>query len=85
MIELAIGVAAEQLNAGLLSLAVFEHNAVARHCYQQLGFVETQREQGTRSFNGHRWNLVHMEKTLPLQDAHHGHHTTGRNSCKSRY
>lgn len=85
MIELAIDIAAEQLNAGLLSLAVFEHNAVARHCYQQLGFVETQREQGTRSFNGHRWNLVRMEKTLPLQDSHHGHHTTGRNSCKSRY
>ena len=47
-----------------LSLAVFEHNRVARRCYEALGFNVTSRERGTRSYDGVVWDLLRMEKRL---------------------
>lgn len=47
-----------------LSLAVFEHNRVAKNCYKSLGFNLVATETGIRSYNGKEWDLVRMEKRL---------------------
>ncbi|MCR9906136.1 GNAT family N-acetyltransferase [Vibrio campbellii] len=53
-----------QHQAGVLSLAVFERNTVAKNCYESLGFEVTSHESGTRSFDGEIWDLLLMEKRL---------------------
>ncbi len=64
MLQQLIEFAQLSLNAHELSLAVFEHNNVAKHCYESLGFVVTSHEKGTRSFGGEVWDLVRMTKPL---------------------
>ncbi|RTZ17268.1 GNAT family N-acetyltransferase [Vibrio aquaticus] len=64
MLSQLIKLAKAEFKVRLLSLAVFEHNQVAKHCYESLGFVQTSREMGTRSFEGEIWALLLMEKQL---------------------
>lgn len=64
LVELAVGYANSILNAKTVNLAVFEHNQKAINCYQSLGFEETGREGGLRSFNGEYWTLLYMSKSL---------------------
>lgn len=64
LVELAIGYAKTVLNAKMLNLAVFEHNKKAINCYQSLGFEETGKEEGLRSFNGEYWILLYMSKVF---------------------
>lgn len=59
-----IELAKEKFTTRVLSLAVFEQNLVARNCYESLGFAVTSYEAGTRSFEGEKWGLLHMEKWL---------------------
>jgi RimJ/RimL family protein N-acetyltransferase len=55
-----------QVNFGCktLSLAVFDHNIVAKNCYKSLGFNVVSTELGTKSHKGKEWDLVRMEKRL---------------------
>jgi len=64
MLQQLIDFAISSLNAQEISLAVFEHNHVARRCYESLGFVVIAYEQGTRTFDGEVWNLLRMSKTI---------------------
>ncbi len=64
MLALAIDTAKHELGAKRLSLAVFEHNWVARKSYQALGFDIVSREIGSRTFHGQVWHLLRMEKRL---------------------
>lgn len=70
-----LGLAKKMVNAVLIkaqhyfacnkiSLAVFNHNLVAKNCYQSLGFEVVCTELGTRSYKGKQWDLVRMEKQL---------------------
>lgn len=59
-----INLAQAKYQASKLSLAVFEQNTAAMNCYQSLGFSVTEREIGTRSFEGQQWTLLRMEKRL---------------------
>ncbi len=51
-----------------LSLAVFEHNRVARHCYDELGFRQTKKAAGFRTPFGENWKLLVME--YPVKQYH---------------
>ncbi len=62
MIMLLIDKVRSDFSATMLSLGVFEHNTVARKCYESLGFNVVGNESGTRTFNGQLWGLVRMEK-----------------------
>ncbi|GLS92059.1 N-acetyltransferase [Psychromonas marina] len=53
-----------KFNCKLLSLAVFEHNIVAKNCYLALGFDVVDTEIGTRVYKEKSWNLVRMQKQL---------------------
>ena len=64
MITSLLKIAKNDLTCDRISLAVFEHNEVAKKCYQSLGFNIIATELGTRSFKGKMWNLVRMEKSL---------------------
>ncbi|NOH82074.1 GNAT family N-acetyltransferase [Vibrio sp. RE86] len=64
MLGQLIELAKEKYTISVLSLAVFEQNTVARNCYESLGFSVTSYEVGTRSFEGEKWGLLHMEKRL---------------------
>ncbi|SDH57293.1 Protein N-acetyltransferase, RimJ/RimL family [Vibrio xiamenensis] len=64
MLKQLMELAKTQYSAHLLSLAVFAHNDVAKHCYQSLGFEVTSEEAGTRSFAGQAWRLLKMEKSV---------------------
>ncbi len=64
MLQSLIEFAQDNFDAHELSLAVFEHNSIARHCYESLGFTVISQEQGTRSFEGENWNLLRMCKCL---------------------
>ncbi len=64
MLQTLIEFAQSNLDARELSLAVFEHNHVAKNCYESLGFTVISQEQGTRSFEGENWNLLRMSKPL---------------------
>ncbi len=64
MLQQLLEFAKVNLKAHELSLAVFEHNSVARHCYESLGFVVASYEKGTRTFDGEVWDLLRMTKQL---------------------
>ncbi len=64
MLGQLIDLAKEKHSASLLSLAVFEQNRVAIHCYESLGFTVTSYEKGSRFFHGEAWGLLRMEKRL---------------------
>lgn len=64
MLTMLIEYAHEHFSAHELRLGVFEHNDVARRCYQSLGFKVDAVEQGTRSFGGETWNLVLMSRVV---------------------
>jgi RimJ/RimL family protein N-acetyltransferase len=64
MLDQLIELAKQEFNAHLLSLAVFEHNQAAKHCYLGLGFQVIAKEENLRSFGGEPWNLLFMEKSL---------------------
>ncbi|MCG9753271.1 GNAT family N-acetyltransferase [Vibrio brasiliensis] len=64
MLQLLTDYARSNFMVSQLKLAVFEHNTVARQCYQSLGFKVDRIEQGTRSYEGQDWNLVLMSKQL---------------------
>lgn len=64
MLNQLIEKARTEFNATHLSLAVFEHNKAAKHCYESLGFKTVSIEKGTRSFRGKNWDLVLMDKAL---------------------
>ncbi|MEF1285472.1 GNAT family N-acetyltransferase [Vibrio sp. M250220] len=64
MLQLLIDHAQSHFVVSQLRLAVFEHNDVARKCYQSLGFQVDKIEQGTRRYEGQDWNLVLMSKEL---------------------
>jgi len=64
MLSQLIAMAKAKYDPSVLSLAVFEHNKVAKNCYESLGFVVTAHEVGTRSFEGEVWGLLRMEKWL---------------------
>ncbi|MDP5253022.1 MULTISPECIES: GNAT family N-acetyltransferase [unclassified Vibrio] len=64
MLGQLIDLAKEKHSANLLSLAVFEQNTVAIHCYESLGFTVTSYEKGSRFFDGEAWGLLRMEKRL---------------------
>ncbi|MDA0110300.1 hypothetical protein OH456_19235 [Vibrio sp. La 4.2.2] len=61
MLGQLVELAKEKYNASLLSLAVLEHNLVARNCYESMGFTVTSRENGPHSFDGEVWGLLLME------------------------
>ncbi|WP_108651051.1 GNAT family N-acetyltransferase [Dongshaea marina] len=61
MIQLAISHACNELGARLISLDVFEHNLLAKRCYEAVGFELTRRQTGIRKFAGKDWPLLRME------------------------
>tara|TARA_R110001583_G_scaffold9433_13_gene44824 strand:- start:3933 stop:4412 length:480 start_codon:yes stop_codon:yes gene_type:complete len=64
MVESVIVKAQADFGCEIISLAVFDHNTVAKNCYKSLGFNIVATELGTRSYKGKVWNLVRMEKRL---------------------
>jgi len=64
MITALIMKAQTEFNCNKLSLAVFEHNLVAKQCYLSLGFRITQIKSGARYYKGKSINLVRMQKCL---------------------
>jgi len=64
LIKLILAKAETDFHCKTISLAVFDHNLVAKSCYQSLGFEVISTESGTRSFQGKKWDLLRMEKRL---------------------
>ncbi|MBU2895372.1 GNAT family N-acetyltransferase [Vibrio hepatarius] len=64
MLKQLMALAKEQLQAKVLSLAVFKTNTVAKCCYESLGFVVTSHEIVTPSWDGEKWDLLIMEKSI---------------------
>lgn len=64
LVTSAIEKAQSRFGCNELSLAVFEPNTSARQCYLGLGFVEVDKIQGSRSFNGEVWHTIEMQKRL---------------------
>lgn len=62
MLQALMDYAQTNFDISELKLGVFEHNQIARQCYQSLGFHVDSIEQGTRSYAGKPWNLVLMSK-----------------------
>jgi len=64
MLKLALDYAKRHFNAKQISLAVFEHNQAAVHCYHALGFEIVRRDTQGRNFNKQWWPLLEMELKL---------------------
>lgn len=64
MLRLILDKARTDFGALKVSLGVFEHNQVALHCYQKLGFKVVSVDRSSRVYKGKTWSLVGMEKSL---------------------
>ena len=64
MVESVVVKAQADFGCEIISLAVFDHNVIAKNCYKSLGFNVVTTELGTRSYKGKEWDLVRMEKRL---------------------
>ena len=65
LLEQALTKAEDEFNARRLSLAVYEHNVVARSCYESIGFSTVNKETSVRSSDGKSQSLLRMEMNLP--------------------
>ncbi|MFC3023884.1 GNAT family N-acetyltransferase [Vibrio zhugei] len=63
MLQAAIDVAYHHHHAYKLSLAVFERNHIALHCYRDLGFRVSSVDRQSRTFEGEIWPLVRMKRS----------------------
>ncbi|MDD1780268.1 GNAT family N-acetyltransferase [Enterovibrio sp. ZSDZ35] len=64
LVSLALGVARENSDVAIVSLAVFEQNHSAVHCYRSLGFECDESQTKTRVVEGNTWVLLRMIKHL---------------------
>ncbi|MGF1704250.1 GNAT family N-acetyltransferase [Photobacterium makurazakiensis] len=64
LVQLAISYIRENFMAKVVTLAVFEKNESALHCYNSVGFRLTSREINSRFFDGCYWPLLKMEMVL---------------------
>ncbi len=67
MLNLLIVKAQERYKCRLLTLGVFSHNQVAISCYENLGFTFLSVDKNNRTFNGARWDLIHMQKKIIIK------------------
>jgi RimJ/RimL family protein N-acetyltransferase len=65
MLKLAVQYAHEALEAGKITLGVFENNASAYHCYKSVGFQEAEPEKTERyHILGEDWKCIWLEFKL---------------------
>lgn len=60
VIQLALRYAFDMTGAKLVQLNVFEENINAKHCYEQLGFVNRNRAEDVFVYNDEVWNRHNM-------------------------
>ncbi|WP_394246635.1 GNAT family N-acetyltransferase [Vibrio profundi] len=61
MVQLSIQQVKRISGVSFISLAVFQHNTVAKACYEKTGFQVVNREPSYKLFHGEKWPLYQME------------------------
>lgn len=61
MVSLAIKYTFDILNLNRITLAVFDNNPTAHHCYRSIGFTDQKYHEAIFPVGGERWGVYDME------------------------